>query len=226
MMMPSESINRRTVFIGTLYSIRCFLSILNRIFSLLYTKRSGRGMVGLGGMEMKKIACLLIYTLLVLAAAGAQETLAVSVKEPEVDGMISPGEYSLVIELPRGVLYVNRTEELLSLALQSDLDGWVSVGLGSQRMNDAAIYIGFVDDGEQVFAKQLGRGHGHKDAAVAEPVAFRLKENERGTVMEISFPDSAFIPVGASSFTMIVACGRRDNLTSYHSMRRGLEIGL
>ena len=83
-----------------------------------------------------------------------------------------------------------------------------------------------VDSGGQVFARQLGRGHGHEDSAVAEPTAFQLKENQTGTVLELSFPASAFIPAGARSLSLIVAGGRRDNLTSYHSMRRGLEIRL
>jgi hypothetical protein len=161
-----------------------------------------------------------------ITSAVGQESLAVSVDSPQIDGIISTGEYSLVVELPRGVLYLNRTREVLSVAFQSELNGWLAVGLGSQRMNQASIYIGYVDSGEEVFARQLGRGHGHKDAAVAEPTAVRLEENEIGSVMELSFPASAFAPQGASTLSLIVACGRRDNLTSYHSMRRGLEIDL
>jgi hypothetical protein len=167
-----------------------------------------------------------IFGLLLITAAAAQDRLVVSADSPEIDGIISPGEYSLIVELPRGMLYLNRTREVLSIALQSELDGWVAVGLGSQRMNQASIYIGYVDSGEQVFAKQLGRGHGHEDAPVAEPAAVRLKENQSGTVLELSFPRSAFVPEGSTTLSMIVACGRRDNLGSYHSMRRSLEIGL
>jgi hypothetical protein len=167
-----------------------------------------------------------IFGLLLTCAGAAQDRLVVSADSPEIDGIISPGEYSLVVELPRGVLYLNRTRELLSIALQSELDGWVAVGLGSKRMNQASIYIGYVDSGEQVFAKQLGRGHGHQDGPVAGPTAFRLKKNQTGTVLELSFPGSAFTPEGATTLNLITACGKRDNLGSYHSMRRGLEIGL
>jgi hypothetical protein len=150
----------------------------------------------------------------------------VSTDNPDIDGIISSGEYSLVVELPRGTLHLNRTGELLSVALHSELDGWVAIGLGSKRMDQASIYIGYVDSGEQVFAKQLGRGHRHKDAPVAEPTAVRLREDQTGTVLELSFPASAFTPEGSTALRLIVACGKRDNLSSYHSMRRGLEIGL
>lgn len=177
-------------------------------------------------MRIKNIVCASLFGLLLIAAAGAQQTLVVSSDTPQIDGVISQGEYSLVVELPRGWLYLNRTAELLSVAVQSELDGWVSVGLGSKRMDSASIYIGYVDSGEQVFAKQLGRGHDHEDSSVPEPKAFQLKENQTGTVLELSFPVSAFIPAGATNLSLIVAGGRRDNLTGYHAMRRGLEIRL
>ena len=177
-------------------------------------------------MRIRNIVWASIFGLLLVTAAVAQQTLVVSSDSPQIDGIISQGEYSLVVELPKGELYLNRTAELLSVALQSELDGWVSVGLGSERMDEASIYIGYVDSGGQVFARQLGRGHGHEDSAVVEPTAFQLKENQTGTVLELSFPASAFIPAGARSLSLIVAGGRRDNLTSYHSMRRGLEIRL
>jgi hypothetical protein len=177
-------------------------------------------------MRIGNILCASIVALLLAATAVAQPTLVVSSDDPQIDGIVSAGEYSLVVELPRGQLYLNRTAELLCVAVHSELDGWVAVGLGSQRMDQASIYIGYVDSGEQVFARQLGRGHGHEDSSVAQPVAFRLTENQRGTVLELSFPVSAFVPAGAPSLALIVACGMRDNLTSYHSMRRRLEIGL
>ncbi|UCG00014.1 MAG: hypothetical protein JSV89_10855 [Spirochaetaceae bacterium] len=168
----------------------------------------------------------IVFGLVLVAAATAQNRLVVSSSSPEIDGVIVAGEYSLMIELPRGTLYLNRTEQVLSIAIQSELDGWVGVGLGSQRMNQASIYIGYVDSGREVFARQQGRGHSHRDASVAEPAEVRLGENAAGTVMELSFPASAFVPSGSSRLSLIVACGKRNNLTSYHSMRRGLEIEL
>jgi hypothetical protein len=177
-------------------------------------------------MRIRNIVSAAVFGLLLVNAAIAQETLVVSADSSQIDGVVSDGEYSLVVELPRGVLFLNRTAELLSIALQSELDGWVAVGLGSQRMNEASIYIGYVDSGEQVFAKQLGRGHDHEDSPVAEPTAFQLKENQTGTLLELSFPSSAFISAEAIRLPLIAACGRRDDLTSYHSMRRALEIRL
>jgi len=177
-------------------------------------------------MQMRKFVGVVVCSLFLVTAAASQEVLEITADSPQIDGIVSDGEYSMAVELPEGVLYLNRTAELLCVAVQSELDGWVSVGLGSKRMDAASIYIGYVDSGEQVFAKQLGRGHGHEDSSVAEPTAFQLKENQTGTVLELSFPASAFIPAGATSLSLIVAGGRRDNLTSYHTMRRGLEIRL
>jgi hypothetical protein len=172
------------------------------------------------------VVSVLVFGMLLVTAAASQEILKVTADSPQIDGIISEGEYSMVVELPGAMLYLNRTAELLSIALQSELKGWVAVGLGSQKMDEAHIYIGYVDSGKQVFAKQLGRGHSHKDSQAAEPTAFSLKENQTGTVLELSFPSSAFIPAGATRLLLIAASGSQDNLTSYHSMRRGLEIRL
>jgi hypothetical protein len=177
-------------------------------------------------VRLQNIVCASLFGLLLITTAGAQQTLVVSSNSPQIDGIISPGEYSLVVELPKGELYLNRNAELLCVAVRSELDGWVALGLGSKRMDTASIYIGYVDSGEQVFVKQLGRDHHHEDSSVAEPAAVQLKEDKTGTVLELSFPASAFIPAGAKSLSLIVAGGTRDDLTSYHSMRRGLEIRL
>jgi hypothetical protein len=174
---------------------------------------------------MRKVftVAIVLATVLIAAAAG-QNQLVVTKTDATIDGLVSREEYSLVIELPRAVLYLNRTEQNLSIALHSQLDGWIAVGLGSQKMNKAMIYIGYVDGGREVFAGQLGRGHGHRDAEVVEPGEYRLREDQSGTVLELKFPVSAMLPAEATSFSMIVACGKRDNLNSYHSLRRGLEI--
>ncbi|MBN2553952.1 MAG: hypothetical protein JXB06_14330 [Spirochaetales bacterium] len=167
-----------------------------------------------------------VFSLLLISVASAQERLGVSPGEPRIDGIVSPGEYSLSVEIPGAVLHLNRTQEVLSIAVQSELEGWVAVGLGSTRMDQASIYIGYVDSGKEVFATERGRGHKHDDASVPEPIAVRLKEDQSGTVLELGFPVSAFVPEGADSLGLIVANGLRDNLSGYHSTRRGLEIDL
>jgi hypothetical protein len=176
---------------------------------------------------MRKVTlCLVGVALLLATAAAAQDRLSVTATAPRVDGIISPQEYSLQIDVRRGTLHLNRTEALLSVALRMELDGWVAVGFGSQRMDKAAIYIGYVDSGQEVFAKQIGRGHGHSDADVPEPQAARLSENDGATILELSFPASAFIASGAGTLSLIVAGGSGDNLRVYHAAKEGLEIEL
>lgn len=167
-----------------------------------------------------------LFGLLLVSVASAQERLGVTSGQPQIDGIVSPGEYSLSVEIPGAVLHLNRTQKVLSIAVQSELEGWVAVGLGSTRMDQASIYIGYVDSGREVFAAELGKGHRHDGASVPQPIAVRLKEDQSGTVLELGFPVSAFVPEGADSLGLIVANGRRDNLSGYHSTRRGLEIDL
>ena len=174
----------------------------------------------------KRLFLAIAIGVTLLATAAAEDRLIVSNLGARIDGVISPDEYGLSIEMPRAALYLNRTEKVLSVAVQSKLKGWVAVGLGSQRMDEASIYIGYVKSGDGVFASQIGRGHGHSDAQVAQPIAFELKEDRNGTVLELSFPAEAFLSTGSNRLNLIVACGKRDGLSSYHSMRRGLEIRL
>jgi len=176
---------------------------------------------------MSKIGTLLfLFALFAVLPSTAQDRLFVSSETPMIDGIVSAGEYSLEIEMRRAVLYVNRTEQILSVALQSEFDGWVAVGLGSTRMDQASIYIGYVESGREVFAAELGRGHAHDSAPVVEPAEYRLTDSDEGTLLELSFPAEAIIPPGASTLSVIAACGKRDNLDSYHAVRKGLEIDL
>ena len=174
----------------------------------------------------KRLILVVAIGVALLVTAAAQDRLIVSGVGASIDGVISQDEYGLSIEMRRATLYLNRTEEVLSVAVQSELDGWVAVGLGSQRMDEASIYIGYVQSGQGVFASQIGRGHGHSDSRVAQPIAFELKEDRSGTVLELSFPAGAFLSAGSNRLALIVACGKRDDLSSYHSMRRGIEIDL
>ena len=176
---------------------------------------------------MRKISIVVfLLALFVVLPLAAQDRLSVSSEAPRIDGIVAEGEYSLEIEMRRAVLYLNRTEQTLSVAVHSQLDGWVAVGLGSTRMDQASIYIGYVDSGRVVFAAELGRGHDHENASVAGPEEYRLTEDGEGTILELSFPVEAFVLPGARTLSLIAACGRKDNLDSYHVARKGLEIGL
>ena len=174
----------------------------------------------------KRLILLIFLGVALLGTVAAKDRLVVSGVSAKMDGVISPAEYGLSIEMRKATLYLNKTEAILSVAVQSKLDGWIAVGLGSQSMDNASIYIGYVQSGDDVFVSQIGRGHSHSDAQVPQPIAFELKEDRSGTVLELNFPVEAFLSIEMERLSLIIACGKKDNLSSYHSMRRGFEIEL
>ena len=60
-----------------------------------------------------------------------------------------------------------------SVAVSGQTSGWVAVGLGSPKMNDAVMYIGAADSGKGQLKVQKGAGHRHADAEDPGPEQLR-----------------------------------------------------
>lgn len=172
---------------------------------------------------------LLTTVLLLLASVSvlsAEQKLTVSSTTPVVDGVIGNGEYSWSTQADQATLYLNRTGDVLSAAIKSKSTGWVGIGFGSDRMNGAKIFIGYVKDGKPAFEQQIGRGHTHRGTPSPLEVKYALSEKDGVTVMELSFKLSDIIAGGSSELQVLVAYGPSDDFFSYHLFREALTVQL
>jgi len=161
--------------------------------------------------------------------AGAQDTLRVSSGKPAVDGTVTPNEYSYSHTFDQLTLYASRTSTTLYLAVVANTSGWVGIGVGSQRMDGADIFMGFVKDGKVNFKAQVGKGHRHGDAPadVADTVeSHALKTTGGKTTIEVALKSAAYIKKGQQSLDLIFAMGDQESYTQYHTYRGGTSLTL
>ncbi len=166
------------------------------------------------------------------AVGFAQDAaLAVSAKEPVVDGVVKPGEYSWKKSFGQLELSLSRTEDTLWIGAVGSTTGWVSVGLGSLKMDKSAIYFGFVDSaGKTQFKPQLGVGRSHADTEdpdiAGSLVASAMKEEGGKTTLEFALSAEQWIAEGQAALDLIYAIGAQDSFSPRHTMRGSLAVPL
>jgi len=164
------------------------------------------------------------------AAFGQAKALATTTNKTVVDGVVHPAEYSFSQDFDELSLYANRTADALYLALVGNTTGWVSVGLGSLKMDGATIFMGFVgSDGKVQFKPQVGSGHSHKDAGgdvAATIISYAMKEAGGKTTLEIALKPAAYIKAGQSALQVIYAEGTEKSYMPRHMFRGALSIPL
>jgi hypothetical protein len=179
-------------------------------------------------MKMKLVA--LVVSLLVLAAMSlaAQGTLTLGQTKtaPKIDGVIGDGEYSQSLDSGNMKLSLSWVGDTLSIAVSGQTSGWVAVGLGSPKMNDAVLYIGAADGGKGQLKVQKGAGHGHADTDGSAPSSYVLREADGQTVLELALPASAFIAAGQKQLDVIYALGGDKVLASRHKARYAAQVSL
>jgi len=172
---------------------------------------------------MKK---LLVLAVALLSASVYAQGLAPSALAPVADGMLGASEYS------HSALYGDMTfaaslsadGKTLYAALSAPSTGWVAVGLGSLKMNGAFMVLGYDDNGKTVISEETGKGHGHKPNAVKVLSAGAVRESGGNTVLEFALPSAGYL--NEATLKILVAYGRRDNLTSIHAKYRAFELPL
>jgi hypothetical protein len=143
-----------------------------------------------------------------------------------VDGAVASGEYSLTLDFGQLQLSLTRTADTLYVGVVGKTKGWVAFGLGSQRMDGAAIFFGFVgDDGKVQFKPQLGSGRSHKDAEEAV-ASHAMKEADGKTTLEVALKIDKWITKGQKSLDLIYAMGAQDSFTVRHSLRGATIVNL
>jgi len=178
-------------------------------------------------MKMKIVALALSMLLLVTLSAAAQGTLTLGQTKtaPTVDGVIAPGEYAQSVDAGNMKLLLSWVGDTLSVAVSGQTSGWVAVGLGSPKMNDATMYIGAADGDKGQLKVQKGTGHRHADAD-GTPSGYGLREADGQTVLEFTVPASSFIAAGQKQLDVIYAMGGAKSFASMHKERYVAAVSL
>ncbi len=175
-------------------------------------------------------ALVLILTLAGASASAQANALKPGSLRTDVDGVVSPGEYSWTRTFGPIRLDLNLTPDALYVAVVGNTRGWVAVGLGSLVMNRATIFIGYVGrDGKTHFKPQTGSGHRHFDAAasVSETIlSSAMKQAGGRTTLEIALKPGSYVKAGQASLDIIYAMGSDADFTTYHSYRGAVSVPL
>ena len=176
---------------------------------------------------MKNRAFTALAGLLLLGAslASAQQ-LPVTASAPKLDGVVSAKEYSFQTSLGKLTLSASRTADTVFLAVSAPTTGWVSVGFGSDKMDGAKLFLGYVSGGQPSFSGQLGAGHGHGTLSPALEVRQALGEAGGATTLETAFKASQVIAGDQKELWVLVAYGPDDTFSSYHVARGSFKIQL
>jgi hypothetical protein len=172
---------------------------------------------------MKKtffIACLAAG----LASGLFAQVLPAGAPVPAADGVLSTNEYPLSQSGNNMTLgmAVSPDGKTLYFALEAKTTGWVSVGLGSLRMNGAYIVIANDDKGKTTVSEETGKGHAHKANAERKLLASAVKEDSGETTLEFAVPAEGIVTGG--SVKLMIAYGKSDSLSSMHSKYSSYEI--
>ena len=172
------------------------------------------------------IRTTLLTTLALLAAlaipAVAQDrtlTLSTTTAKPTVDGVVAKEEYPATLTVGTAAVSLARSADALSIAISAQTKGWVAIGLGSDRMNGATIFIGYVANGKLELKIQQGRGHGHGDLESDALVASAGTEENGVTTIELKLKPGAFIAKDQKELPFVMAWGGADSFVSIHAGR-------
>lgn len=172
------------------------------------------------------ITLCLLWLIIAAAAISGGNGLKKTSNKTVVDGVIQSGEYSIHHEFDKMDLFLNWTQSKVYVAVVAETEGWIGVGFGSLKMNNAHILIGFVDNGKAVLKEQKGKGRSHRDTKTLYVQSFEMKETFGNTTLELEFKEEDVITPGQKSLGMIIAFGAGDSFTMYHSSRKGFSIDI
>ena len=180
---------------------------------------------------MKKLLLVSFVALFVLVAlaAGAQGkplSLSQAAAKPQTDGVIGAKEYSVSTDLPKVKLALSWVADMLFIGMSAETTGWVAVGLGSPKMENSLIYIGYATGDKAQLKVQKGAGHGHGDVDSNPPLAYALKEAGGRTTLELALKTASFITKSQKQLDVIVAFGSSDSFSSMHLARYTVTVQL
>lgn len=170
----------------------------------------------------------LVFTLAVVALSfGFSQTppspLIPGTGSPVIDGSMAKGEYGWMQTVGQFWLGVGLSSDgrTLTIGLAAQTKGWISVGLGSLRMNGAYMLIAY-DNGKQNLSEELGKGHGHSPAPGKKVTASVVKTAGGMTWLEFSIPAQDFIRNG--KLDLILGASNTADFLSWHPLFQSIEI--
>lgn len=171
---------------------------------------------------MKKIV-MCIVTLLMMFCLSAQ-VLPKGQDAPVSDGIIDPGEYPLIRaagETDIGIA-LSSDNSILYLSITAPTEGWVSLGLGSLKMDGAFMVFAFDNKGKPSITEETGRGKSHSVNKTNILISSAVKEAEGKTVLEFAVKSANFFKNG--KLDLIAAFGKRDSRTALHAWKTSLSV--
>jgi hypothetical protein len=162
---------------------------------------------------------------LVLLAFAITVTWAQPSGKLILDGSISEEEYKTV-EVKNDFTIAARLSDdktTLYAAIQGPTTGWISIGIGTLKMNGSFMTLGYVADGKPAVSFELGKGYSHAPTPAPGAVAF-VSESNGITMLELSLPALSYVKNGI--LQVIVASGPKDDFKSKHTKRAALELKL
>jgi hypothetical protein len=158
---------------------------------------------------------------LIMAAALMAAAAGYAAADPAVDGSVAAGEYAHSQTLLGGKLVLSWQGDAdggLYLAVSARTNGWVAVGLGSQKMDGSVIFIGSVkDDGTPAFSEDSGKGHGHSPASARSADQSAVAAANGWTTVEVHVPAGSLPFTGASAPFIVAYSGSKD-ITTWHGL--------
>ena len=164
--------------------------------------------------------------IVVLVAAAA---LVAVFAEPQVDGLVTPGEYQATERFENGTVTVSWTigESLAWFAMSAPTEGWVALGFGAESMMQGAdMAIGWVDDAGRAFVLDCFStgpyGPHPPDTELGGKdnlVTFGASEKDGVTTIEFSRPiaaSDAYDKPIVTGESYIWAYGPTDDFDEYH----------
>ncbi len=172
---------------------------------------------------MKRIALVVAAMIAAAVSAGAQE-LSPSSAAPAADGVVKPGEYSVVVDRNgmRLGLSLSADGSTLYAAIEAPTTGWVAIGLGSLKMNGAFMVLAYDNAGEAFVSEETGAGYGHKPNPGKRLSASAVKEAGASTTLEFAVPAAGL--ADARTVKLILAYGKKDDRSSKHSKYASVEL--
>jgi len=168
---------------------------------------------------MKARLILVVLTLL------ATVTWAQTTDKVILDGAITDGEYKTVEVKNEFTLAARLSEDKTTLyaAIKGPTTGWISIGLGTLKMNGSFMTLGYVAEGKPSVSFELGKGYSHAPTPAPGAQAF-VSETAGVTTLELSLPAQTYVKNGI--LQVIAASGPKDDFKSKHTKRAALELKL
>lgn len=175
---------------------------------------------------MSKRLSLAVVVLVAGAVIGFAQQLPVSSSPVKLDGVVADNEYALTLPLGKMTVYLSRTADTVSMAVSAPTTGWVALGFGAEKMDDASLFLGTVTDGKTALSQQRGSGHGHRELADPLKVDYAMSEAGGSTTLEMAFRAADVVAAGQSELKILAAYGATDSITAYHTARDRVTVKL